>query len=60
MKFNMHNHTHTDVLRIYDLTVVHSLKCLQTWGPALFICYGPRTTSVRQCLHHETVGKQVM
>jgi len=27
MKFNMHNRTHMDVQRIYDLTVVHLFMC---------------------------------
>jgi len=43
-KFSMHNGSHMDAHRIYDLTVVHRFKCFLTKGLALFMWYRPHAT----------------
>jgi len=42
-KFSVHNSSHTDVHRIYDLTVVHLFKCFYKLGPrAVDMLQAPR------------------
>ena len=50
--YNDHDgsHSHMDAHIIYDLTLVHLLQCIFNLGPALLICYGPRSTLIRHCL----------
>jgi len=47
----MHNGSHMDANRIYDLTVVHVIKCNSILGPALFICCRSRNSLVQHWLN---------
>ena len=55
-KFSMANDSHMDAHTIYDLTVIHLLKCFFFISShALLVCYRPRATLIRHLFQERLV-----